>query len=161
VRTPVILLLALAGCGETSPGGDGGSPDMTLINTDMPGGGGDMTLMSTMGIACQGMACIAQGQLCCTSDYGKTGKCQSAGNPVCQGGFPYGCDGPEDCPPAEPECCAGANGATCRAAGICENMGSVGFVMCHNPGQCPTTGANCCPGPNGAPYRLCTPNPCS
>jgi hypothetical protein len=156
VRTTLIALLWVAACGQPSGGGDGGSQDLsTSANKDMPGGGGDMVNANTMGIACASMSCIAMGQNCCTSDYGKTGMCQSAGNPVCQGGFPYGCDGPEDCPPAEPECCAGANGSTCRAAGICETMGSIGFVMCHNPGQCPTVGSNCCPGPGGAPYRLC------
>lgn len=124
------------------------------------GGGGDMTQLGTAGIACMGVACIAMGQNCCTSDYGKTGKCQSAGNPICQAGFPYGCDGPEDCPPAEPECCASGNGSSCRAAGLCENSGSIGFVMCHNPGQCSTLNSQCCPGPGGAPYKLCSKTTC-
>jgi len=151
------LLLALAACGAPAPAPDGGATDLSSasdqsVNPDLGTG-------PTQGIPCAAASCITMGQICCTSDYGKTGLCQSAGNPTCQGGFPYYCDGPEDCAPAEPVCCQTANGALCAATGQCESM-AIGFVMCHKPTDCPGTGQNCCPAPNGGLYKLCSSAAC-
>jgi hypothetical protein len=147
------LLLAAACTTAPKPGGDmaggGGS------GTDMSGGGGppDLLPRSTAGIACGADACTTTAQLCCTSDSGKTGACAptSAG---C-GGTGFLCDGPEDCEPANRECCVEPGIAACRPAGYCATKANIGAkIMCHISATC-TSPALCKSAPNGSPYSLC------
>ena len=110
---------------------------------------------STVGIACGAVACTTTAQLCCTADSGKTGACQMVANPSC-GSTSFLCDGPEDCPPAEPECCAEAGLANCRVAGYCATKAASGArLMCHVKDATCAAPSQCADAPNGSPYALC------
>ncbi|MDB4965906.1 MAG: hypothetical protein JWN44_1595 [Myxococcales bacterium] len=129
--------------------GGGGSSGSDLA----VGGPADLAPRPTAGIACGTMTCTSTAQLCCTADSGKSGTCgpTSAG---C-GSTGFLCDGPEDCEPANPECCAEPGIAACRPAGYCATKTSIGArLMCHTTPSC-TPPTVCMNAPNGSPYALC------
>jgi hypothetical protein len=139
---------AVAGCSGTAGGGgdDGGAPDLA---------GADLGPRSTAGIACGASACYVDAQLCCTGDSGKSGTCDPVQAGTC-GHAEFFCDGPEDCPPAEPICCVRNGIARCQSAGACAAPDA---VMCHVVGDC-ATGQACCGAPGGSPYALCLSSAC-
>lgn len=118
------------------------SPDLRMI--------ADFAGASTAGIACGSTICAPSAQLCCTGDKGLTGQCQLISNASC-GASTFACDGPEDCPPFEPECCVSGGRAQCTTAGSCQ--ASSGTQLCHESSTC-GLGTNCCAAPN-SPYALC------
>jgi hypothetical protein len=152
----VVLGLALAAACSSAPkpngdggGGSGGALDMTMT------GPPDLTPRPTAGIACGANACTTTLELCCTSDNGKSGDCQMVQNPSC-GASEFLCDGPEDCEPANPECCVIGGQSTCRQSGVCASITGA-KLMCHKTTDCtpflPT--AQCHDAGNGSPYALC------
>lgn len=156
----VVLALALVGAACSSnpkPGGDGGSGGSggaaDMVNT----GPFDLAPRGTSGIACGAVACNTLSQLCCSANSGATGECQQTQNPTC-GTTSFYCDGPEDCPLADHECCVEAGISQCRMPGYCAQRATMtqAFVMCHTNNDC-TTGLVCKPAPNGSPYALCLP----
>jgi hypothetical protein len=161
-RIWLVCTFALVAC--TKPPGP--SPDLgraDLAGTVNDGASGDLSSSgamdgptSTVGIACGAMACATMAQYCCSDDKGKTGTCMSEATPSCGLAGDYHCDGPEDCPPAEPECCAQNGTSSCRAAGTCP-----GLTMCHTtmPASC-GVGISCCKDPSGGPFALCVPGNC-
>ena len=139
-----------SGDGGGGSGGGGGAPvDMTAS------GPPDLIPRSIAGIACGAIACTTTLELCCTSDSGKTGDCQKVQNPMC-GASEFLCDGPEDCEPANPECCVQGGYAACRPAGFCATQANA-RVMCHVDADCtPFVASALCRSPrNGSPYQLC------
>jgi hypothetical protein len=112
---------------------------------------------STLGIRCGGQSCASTAQVCCSSDKGLTGTCRFV-QQGCQMGLAFGCDGPEDCAPAEPVCCAQNGQSSCQAA--CGTSGGVAYPMCQRDADCGDgVTVRCCPDPSGA-YKLCLPPPC-
>jgi hypothetical protein len=106
------------------------------------------------GIACGSMPCFVFAQFCCTGDNGKGGTCLPAQATSC-GASEFDCDGPEDCPPADPICCVENGVAQCRSD--CTAAGAA--IMCHDTSTCGTS--KCCPAPSGSPYALClSPTSC-
>jgi hypothetical protein len=150
----VWLLALLVGCGGPAAGRDQGLIDAAPA--------ADLTmaadLATTVGIRCGMNICATMAQFCCTSDNGLTGTCAQAPNGSCGAASEFHCDGPEDCPPAEPECCASSGLSMCRAVGVCAALGSPGYLMCHDSSTC--AGLSCCPAPGGSPYALCLSPPC-
>lgn len=106
----------------------------------------------TVGVVCGNAECAVTAQLCCTSTNGATGTCQSVTAPSCSAAE-FLCDGPDDCQPANPECCLSAGFAACRAAGVCATISNAS-LMCHATSDCPG-GQTCCPSVGSSPYRLC------
>ena len=152
----VLALVAAASCGGPKGGGSdggggsggGGALDMTLS------GPPDLTPRPIAGIACGANTCTTTLELCCTSDNAATGDCQMVQNPSC-GSAEFLCDGPEDCEPANPECCVQGGYAACRPAGYCATQTGARF-MCHTTADCANFagGATCQNAPN-SPYALC------
>lgn len=140
----VALLLGCSG-GPSSTNHDLGA------GGDLAPGPPDLAPRPTAGIACGPMQCTTGAELCCTADRGVTGQCQPVNNPAC-GSSEFLCDAPDDCPPAERECCVMSGFANCRPVGYCA-MNS-GVLMCNAVADCPAA-MNCCPAPNGSPYKLC------
>ena len=148
------LAVVVAGCssapkaGGDGGGGSGGAVDMTA------GGPPDLTPRPIAGIACGANTCTTTLQLCCTGDNGNTGDCQQVQNPMC-GASEFLCDGPEDCEPANPECCVSGGYAACRQSGVCATIPGAKF-MCHVTADCTpfVAGALCKTAPN-SPYSLC------
>jgi hypothetical protein len=161
----VVILLAVAGCARNPA--PAGAPDLARSGGGSGGSGGggggavhDMALATgdmvhpLTGISCGNMQCIATAQYCCTGDKGVTGTCYASNQFSCAQTY-FFCDGPEDCPPALPECCITNGAANCVGTGECAaNMGS---LMCHVAADC--SGANCC-NAKGSPYSLCLTQPC-
>jgi hypothetical protein len=151
----LVLVLAAACSSAPKPTGDGGGGsgggalDMTM------NGPPDLTPRSIAGIACAANACTTTLELCCTGDNGKSGDCQMVQNPSC-GSSEFLCDGPEDCEPANPECCVQGGYAACRPAGFCAMQTNARF-MCHTTADCTNfvAGALCHDAGNGSPYALC------
>lgn len=153
----VSLLLLSPGCGDDATG----VGDLAGIRVD----GGDLASSSldllasedagvVLGIACGDTPCAANAQWCCTSTQGKTGTC-GFGPPADCGSALFYCDGPEDCPPAEPYCCVQNGVASCGSA-VCPGTIQGGIAMCHTNADCAKVGLNaCCPSTTGGPYRLC------
>jgi hypothetical protein len=154
--------ILLAGCKSQSPAPDlGKNGDLAgrvedASSGDLSSSGAMDGPTTTAGIACGAMACPVMAEYCCSDDKGKTGSCMSEATPTCGLSGDYHCDGPEDCPPAEPECCAQNGTASCRTAGTCP-----GLIMCHaaTPTIC-GVGISCCKDPSGGPYALCVPGSC-
>ncbi len=149
---PLAFVLLVAACSPTTSSGDmsgGGAGDLAH-------GPYDLMPHALAGIACGATNCTTTQQLCCTGDSGATGTCQLQSNPMC-GLAEFGCDGPEDCEPANPECCVMGGYAACRPMGYCSSKG--GTFMCHATSDCPM-GLTCCPAPNGSPYALCLTGTC-
>ena len=151
----LVLTVALVACssapkagGDGGGGSGGGAVDMTA------GGPPDLTPRSIAGIACGANTCTTQLQLCCTADNGASGDCQLVQNPSC-GTSEFLCDGPEDCEPANPECCVQGGYAACRQAGFCAQQAGARF-MCHTTADCTqfVAGSACNLAPN-SPYGLC------
>ena len=156
----VVLALALVGAACSSspkPGGDGGSGGAGGVADLAASGPPDLAPRSTNGIACGAIACTTMLQFCCSADSGRTGDCQQTQNPMC-GTTSFYCDGPEDCPPADKECCAEAGIGQCRTPGYCANraMTTQAYLMCHVTADCPQ-GLLCRSDPSGGPYSLCLP----
>jgi hypothetical protein len=103
---------------------------------------------SIAGIACGTTPCAVFAQFCCTGSNGVTGTCVPANATSC-GAAEFDCDGPEDCPPADPVCCVENGLAQCKA----DCFGATVAIMCHDDSTCGTS--KCCPAPNGSPYALC------
>lgn len=155
MRFIVVVAVALAACSSAPKGGgDGGGGSGGGGAVDMTAGPPDLTPRPIAGIACGANTCTTTLELCCTSDSGKSGDCQKVQNPMC-GASIFQCDGPEDCEPANPECCVQGGYAACRPAGYCGAMG--GRFMCHVDADCTqfVTGAVCKNPGNGSPYGLC------
>ncbi|MCU1277327.1 MAG: hypothetical protein JWM53_873 [bacterium] len=156
MRTVVLALALVAAACSSSPkpggdggGGSGGAADMTAT------GPPDLTPRPIAGIACGAVACTTTLQLCCTGDNGASGDCQAVQNPMC-GLSEFLCDGPEDCEPANPECCVQGGFAACRPPGFCAMQTNARF-MCHKTTDCTpfVAGALCNNAGNGSPYALC------
>ena len=153
-----VLVVALAAACSSAPkgGGDGGGGSgggSGLADMAM-GGPPDLTPRSIAGIACGANTCTTQLELCCTSDNGATGDCQPVQNPSC-GASEFLCDGPEDCEPANPECCVQGGYAACRPAGFCAQQSGARF-MCHTNADCTNFVAGAaCNLANKSPYGIC------
>jgi hypothetical protein len=155
MRSAVIALaVVVMGCssgpkgGGDGGGGSGGAVDMTMT------GPPDLTPRPIAGIACGANTCTTQAQLCCTHDNGANGDCQQVQNPSC-GDSEFLCDGPEDCPPAEPECCVSNGYAACRQSGVCATITGAKF-MCHVTADCtPFAASALCKNASNSPYALC------
>jgi hypothetical protein len=124
--------------------------------TDMASGPPDLLPRGTAGIACGANTCTTMVQFCCSSTSGATGDCQQIQQPMC-GNTSFRCDGPEDCPPAEGECCVESGLAECRTPGYCAQraLSTTAYLMCHTTADCGSTSLVCKPAPNGSPYGLC------
>jgi hypothetical protein len=107
----------------------------------------DLAPRTTRGIACGANACLTMAQYCCTGDNGVSGSCMAIPQTSC-GASEFLCDGPEDCPPADPICCVSSGIAQCTSSCL-----SPSTPMCHTAGDC--GGLACCPAPSGSPYALC------
>jgi hypothetical protein len=144
-----VAIVAL-GCGnKPGGGGDGGGggnvADMTMVPPP------DLAPRPTGGIACGADTCTTGNQFCCTADNGATGDCQMTQNPSC-GSSIFFCDGPEDCEPAQPECCVTGGYATCLPAGQCDGQANAS-VMCHDSSTC--TPPALCHIAQNSPYAIC------
>jgi hypothetical protein len=153
-----VALMSLSACGG------GATPAHDLSIADLAGDAspavdlaGDLA-MSTIGIACGTTPCAATAQFCCTSDNGLTGTCGNGVASSCGASTIY-CDGPEDCFPAQPYCCALNGTATCSST-ACGGTQDTGYALCHSAKDCAASGAPCCPSPNGGRYALCVPTGC-
>ena len=154
-RVIVLVAVALAACssapkgGGDGGGGSGGAVDMTMT------GPPDLVPRSIAGIACGANTCTTTLELCCTADNGVTGDCEKQQNPAC-GASEFLCDGPEDCPPASPECCVNNGFANCYQSGVCAQTTGSRF-MCHTDADCkPFSSTALCHSPgNGSPYQIC------
>jgi hypothetical protein len=157
-RLAVAVAVSLLAACSSSPrsGADGGGGSGGGAADLAPSGPPDLLPRSLAGIACGAVNCTSQQQLCCTGDTGITGDCQMASAPSC-GAAEFACDGPEDCEPADPECCVQGGIAFCRPSGYCASKS--GTFMCHTASDCPG-GGNCCAAPNGSPYKLCLAQTC-
>ena len=149
-----LALLAAACSSSPRPGGDGGGGSGGALDLSASGPP-DLTPRPIAGIACGANACTTTLQLCCTGDNGASGDCQAVQNPMC-GLSEFLCDGPEDCEPANPECCVQGGYAACRPAGYCAMQTNARF-MCHKTTDCTpfVAGALCHDAMNGSPYALC------
>jgi len=148
------LAVVVAGCSSgPSGGGDGGGGSGGAVDMRMSGPP-DLTPRPIAGIACGNDTCTTTLQLCCTGDNGANGVCQQVQNPMC-GSSEFLCDGPEDCEPANPECCVFGGYAACRPAGYCQTQTGAKF-MCHVTADCTpfVSSALCKTAPN-SPYSLC------
>lgn len=152
----VLSIVAAAACSNAPKGGgDGGGGSGGGAALDMTASGPpDLTPRPTAGIACGANACTTTAQLCCTSDNGVTGDCQQVQNPSC-GASEFLCDGPEDCEPANPECCVQGGYAACRPAGYCAQQAGARF-MCHVTADCTRfVATGICQNAPNSPYALC------
>jgi hypothetical protein len=156
------VLMPLAACG-----GGGKAGDLAVASFDLSSDATtpvDLTIngdaaMSTVGIACGTTPCAANAQYCCTDDEGKTGTC-GFGSSVSCGASVFYCDGPEDCPPAEHNCCV-QNGASQCGSSPCGNSNDTGYALCHTDADCSAiVGDVCCPSPTLGRYSLCLPGSC-
>ena len=155
-RLLFIVALAAACSSNPKPGGDGGSGGSGGAGGDLAmSGPPDLLPRSTVGVACGPVNCAQMTQICCTADSGKTGDCQPYPNATC-GTTKFHCDGPEDCPPADPECCVEAGIAECRTAGYCamRALSTQAYLMCHTNADCGSSAVVCKIAP-GSPYGLC------
>lgn len=158
----LVFALLLAACSTTPKpgGGDGGGGGPTDLA--MSGSNVDLENRSTAGVACGPMACTTTVQQCCTTNAGIGGRCDPV-NSGCNG-TAFQCDGPEDCEPADPECCIQGGLAACRMPGYCLSAQINGTLMCHVDADCPQGQYCCAPPPNsstaGSPYKLCLVQPC-
>ncbi len=154
-RLVLALVVAAAASCSSAPkgGGDGGGGSGGLVDMTMSGPP-DLTPRPIAGIACGANTCTTSQQLCCTSDNGATGTCQLVSNPSC-GASEFQCDGPEDCPPASPECCVSNGFSNCYQSGVCATITGAKF-MCHTTTDCTkfVTGTTCQNASN-SPYALC------
>ncbi|HWE29794.1 MAG TPA: hypothetical protein VHB97_17410 [Polyangia bacterium] len=152
-RFVVMLAVALAACSSAPKGdGDGGGGNGGAVDM-LASGPPDLTPRPTAGIACGASACTTTLELCCTADNGASGACQKVQNPMC-GSSEFLCDGPEDCEPANPECCVQGGYAACRPSGYCA-MNS-GTFMCHTTADCtPFVATAICHAANASPYAIC------
>ena len=151
----IVAIATAVGCGnKTGGGGDGGAGsggggggivDMTMV------GPPDLTPRPIAGIACGADTCTTSLELCCTDDNAATGDCQMIQNSSC-GKSEFLCDGPEDCEPANPECCVQGGFAACRQAGYCAAQTNAS-IMCHVTTDC-TPPALCHTALN-SPYGIC------
>jgi len=151
-----IVLFAVAACSSAPKGGgDGGGGAGGGGAVDMRAGGPpDLTPRPIAGIACGANTCTTTLELCCTGDNGATGDCQKVQNPSC-GASEFLCDGPEDCEPANPECCVQGGYAACRPAGYCASQMGAKF-MCHTTADCtPFVASGLCQNASNSPYALC------
>jgi len=140
VRALVAILLCACG---TSPGG---ASDLATGGADLAMPAADLLPRSTIGIACGANACGAMAAYCCTGDNGATGDCTPVPKQTC-GKSEFFCDGPEDCPPADPICCVSSGIAQCASS-----CSAPDEVMCHTATDC--GGGACCGAPGGV-YALC------
>jgi hypothetical protein len=149
----VLSVVAAAACSNAPKGGGdggGGSGGALDLSTSGPP---DLTPRPTAGIACGANTCTTQQQLCCTHDNGATGDCQLVSNPSC-GASEFLCDGPEDCPPAMPECCVINGYASCYQAGVCGSNNAT--FMCHTTADCTRfVATGTCQNAPNSPYALC------
>jgi hypothetical protein len=151
----LLFALLLAACSSSSPSGDGGGggpADLAMSTSSY-----DLLNRSTAGVWCGPLACTTTVQLCCTTNSGISGTCQSA--QMGCGATSFQCDGP-----ANPECCIQGGLAACRSSGYCLAPQVNGTLMCHQTSDCPQ-GMNCCgPGSSstaaGSPYKLCLVGSC-
>ncbi len=151
----VVAHVAAAACangpkggGDGGGGSGGGALDMRMS------GPPDLTPRPIAGIACGANTCTTTLQLCCTGDNGATGDCQMVQNPSC-GVSEFLCDGPEDCEPANPECCVQGGYAACRPSGYCASQTGARF-MCHTTADCANfVGGAICMNASNSPYALC------
>lgn len=156
----LFALLLVAACSNPprssgDGGGSGGPADLAMSSYDLLN-------RSTSGIWCGPLACTTTLELCCTTNAGQTGTCQDA--KMGCGATSFQCDGPEDCEPANPECCVQGGLAACRQSGYCLAAQINGTLMCHQTADCPQ-GMNCCSPPSssssaGSPYKLCLVGSC-
>jgi hypothetical protein len=143
--------------------------------------GVDLTSAPDFGGTNCGAAVCSGGQLCCLSSP-SSGMCESSGNGACDGGSPFVCDGPEDCPGGQ--CCVvvdtnGKGGETgqsycatsCPSGSYSANAGGGAHevsIMCHGDGDCvgysgtiPIIGGvsfdGCCHSAATGAYHVCIP----
>lgn len=157
----------MAACGSSNVGTDGGGlADLATAPGDLAGadaaaqdlgGSFNADAGTIVGIACGDTPCAANAQYCCTSNQGITGFCGFGAGAECGSALFY-CDGPEDCPPAEPSCCVTNGTGQCRV-NACPGTIQGGYAMCHTTPDCKGNGV-CCASKTGSPYRLCLPSPC-
>lgn len=161
-RPLLLALLVVAGCGGAATGGDAATPlDLSAAPDQAAPATMDASTFDASpvrGIACGDTPCAANAQYCCTSNQGKTGLCGFGNEATCGSALFY-CDGPEDCPPAEPYCCVVNGTAQCKQS-MCAGTIEAGFAMCHNVNDCMGSGP-CCGSTSGSPYRLCLPAGCT
>jgi hypothetical protein len=145
------LALSAAACSSAPRGGgDGGGGAADLSTSGPP----DLAPRPIAGIACGASTCTTTLELCCTADNGATGDCQKVQNPMC-GSSEFACDGPEDCEPANPECCVSGGFAQCRQAGVCATITGARF-MCHVTADCtPFSAGAACNLAKNSPYGIC------
>lgn len=103
-----------------------------------------------VGIQCGSQLCAAQAYACCTDDKGATGECKPVN--LCTTNAAFTCDGPEDCPPAEPVCCAINGTSVCRTASTCGGQTAAAH-MCHTDADC--SDGVCCRDPGSPTYAIC------
>ncbi|HEX8951369.1 MAG TPA: hypothetical protein VF945_05965 [Polyangia bacterium] len=150
-----LAIVVAASCSSAPKGGGDGGGGAGGSAVDMTAGGPpDLTPRPTAGIACGANTCITTLELCCTGDNGATGDCQKVQNPTC-GASEFLCDGPEDCPPAMPECCVSNGYAACRQSGVCATITGAKF-MCHTTADCTQfVATGICRNATNSPYALC------
>lgn len=151
-----LAVVAAASCSSAPKGGGdgGGGAGGTPVDMTMPGPP-DLTPRPIAGIACGANTCTTTLELCCTSDNAATGNCQQVQNPSC-GASEFLCDGPEDCEPANPECCVFGGYAACRQQGYCATIAGA-KLMCHVTADCAKQNlpGTTCQNANNSPYALC------
>lgn len=147
-----VALGLLASCG----GGSSGKADLATSTADAATAdlaqASSPDLAQVTGIACGDTPCAANAQFCCTSTRGTTGTCGFGNDAASCGGSLFYCDGPEDCPPAEPSCCFSTPAAVCQAS-ACPGTTNGGLTLCHVDKDC-NAGQLCC-GSASSPYKLC------
>jgi hypothetical protein len=147
----IVAMVMAVGC-SSKPGGGGDGGGGSGGPADLSAGGvPDLTPRSTAGIACGDTACTTTLEFCCTGDNGATGDCEKQQNPMCAKSV-FGCDGPEDCEPANPECCVSGGFAACRPQGYCASQVNA-RIMCHVTADC--TAPALCHSAASSPYALC------
>ncbi len=123
---------------------DGAVHDMTLRDFSSA----PLDFSGARGLHCGGNDCTS-GQLCCSSDKGKTGDCIDPGD-VCIDNT-FDCDGPEDCGSGQ-ICCGDNNGSSCVAVGDCN---SGGRRFCHSAFDCTLTAPVCASLDAQSPFKRC------
>jgi hypothetical protein len=146
------ILFLLYGCGGSSSSrSDAAIADAALSGVDQSMAPDLATTQTTAGISCGTTPCAANAQFCCTSDSGKTGMCGQGDDAATCDGSRFYCDGPEDCPPALPECCITDGVANCIDT-ACKSQAEGGGKLCHFSSEC--VGQVCCSSTE-TPYELC------
>jgi len=132
-----------ADAAETPPD----APPVVTPDADPSAPDADPTVDPRAGVVeCDGNTCdLEAGEVCCISISGS--QCTLEGD--CGGGFsaPQHCDGPEDCDPAAPKCCAvfsfgGDVGSFCRAECDTNEAGDEAEI-CHDDNDCPDSDDTC------------------